>query len=339
MPHVLGTADDGTSYGVKGENTNNQPPIIIAGRSGPVGVWGEAPHGSGVSGTTVEGVGVIGSADTGQGVQALSNSGIALFADSATGTAVEAHNPSTKSLGILAGSDGVFRQHTGVYGESDQQGVFGNSTSTTGTGVYGIANSGSGFGVRGDCKDGTAIQGQSFGNGIAILGKGGRVAGRFEGTVEVTGDLNTSGNHNCKGDIFLAHADCAEEFNISGVERVEPGTVMVINDEDALQPSRHAYDKRVAGIISGAGGLQPGIVLDRQAEGTRSPIALIGKVYCKVDAGYGAIEVGDLLTTSPTCGHAMKASEPTKSFGAVIGKALRPMASGRGMVPVLVSLQ
>ena len=80
---------------------------------------------------------------------------------------------------------------------------------------------------------------------------------------------------------------------------------MVINEEGALQQSRQAYDKRVAGVISGAGDFRPGLVLDKQqSEGNRMPIALLGKVYCKVDARYTAIEVGDLLTTSPTPGHA-----------------------------------
>jgi hypothetical protein len=69
------------------------------------------------------------------------------------------------------------------------------------------------------------------------------------------------------------------------------------------------------------------------------PIALIGKVYCKVDANYGAIEVGDLLTTSPTLGHAMKAVDPIKAFGSVIGKALRPLDSGEGLIPILIALQ
>jgi hypothetical protein len=69
------------------------------------------------------------------------------------------------------------------------------------------------------------------------------------------------------------------------------------------------------------------------------PIALMGKVYCKVDASYGAIEVGDLLTTSPTPGHAMKADDPMKAFGSVIGKALRPLAIGEGLIPILIALQ
>ena len=81
-------------------------------------------------------------------------------------------------------------------------------------------------------------------------------------------------------------------------------------------------------------------MLDRQqAQGERKPIALLGKVYCKVDAQHGPIEVGDMLTSSPTSGHAMKASDPFKAFGAVIGKALQPLAAGQGLIPILVALQ
>jgi hypothetical protein len=66
---------------------------------------------------------------------------------------------------------------------------------------------------------------------------------------------------------------------------------------------------------------------------------MMGKVYCKADAQYSSIEVGDLLTTSPTPGHAMKASDPLKSFGSVIGKALRPLTAGQGLIPILIALQ
>ena len=65
----------------------------------------------------------------------------------------------------------------------------------------------------------------------------------------------------------------------------------------------------------------------------------MGKVFCKVDAQFGAIEVGDLLTTSPTPGHAMKTSDPFQAFGAVIGKALRPLIEGQGLIPILIALQ
>jgi hypothetical protein len=58
-----------------------------------------------------------------------------------------------------------------------------------------------------------------------------------------------------------------------------------------------------------------------------------------VDASYGPIEVGDLLTTSETPGHAMKAADASRAFGAVIGKALSALPEGRALVPILVALQ
>jgi hypothetical protein len=140
--------------------------------------------------------------------------------------------------------------------------------------------------------------------------------------------------------VILANADCAEDFDISGNEQIESGMVMVIDPEGRLQQSHQAYDKRVAGVISGAGCYKPGIILDKQAaQCNRMPVALLGKVYCKVDAQYSPIDVGDLLTTSPTPGHAMKADDPLKAFGAVIGKALRPLKEGQELIPILIALQ
>jgi hypothetical protein len=40
-------------------------------------------------------------------------------------------------------------------------------------------------------------------------------------------------------------------------------------------------------VISGAGACRPGVILDRRASSEgRAPVALVGKVYCKVDATY-----------------------------------------------------
>jgi phage tail tube protein FII len=142
------------------------------------------------------------------------------------------------------------------------------------------------------------------------------------------------------GDVILQNADCAEDFEVSAAEPVDAGTVMALNDIGQLEQGKQPYDKRVAGVISGAGDLKPGLVLGRQSgHSDRVPLALMGRVHCKVDAGYGSIEVGDLLTTSQTPGYAMKASDPARSFGAVIGKALRPLKNGRDLIPILVALQ
>jgi hypothetical protein len=123
------------------------------------------------------------------------------------------------------------------------------------------------------------------------------------------------------------------------MEAIEPGTVMVINDEGSLQASHDAYDRRVAGVVSGAGDFKAAIMLGQKQQGNRVPIALLGKVYCKVDARYAPVQVGDLLTSSPTPGHAMKAHDPLRAFGSVIGKALRPLQAGQELVPILIALQ
>jgi hypothetical protein len=68
-------------------------------------------------------------------------------------------------------------------------------------------------------------------------------------------------------------------------------------------------------------------------------VALSGRVYCLADASHGPIEPGDLLTTSDNPGHAMKATDPDRSHGAVIGKAMTPLAEDQGLILVLVNLQ
>jgi len=212
--------------------------------------------------------------------------------------------------------------------------------------------------VRGDASEANEKRGRWTGvyahseQSIAIYATSPVYAGYFvgdvgfEGNVEIIGDLTQkSGDANfanatVSGDIVMANADCAEDFDVSGVDKVEPGTVMVLGNEGALSESQQPYDKRVAGVISGAGDYKPGIVLDKQrTRARRQPIALMGKVFCKVDAQFGAIGVGDLLTTSPTAGHAMKTTDPLKAFGAVIGKALRPLLEGQGLIPILIALQ
>lgn len=139
---------------------------------------------------------------------------------------------------------------------------------------------------------------------------------------------------------MLLNADCAEDFDAAVPDAIEPGTVLVIAQEGAVRPSTEPYDRKVVGVVSGAGDCKPGIVLDkRPSRPNRLPVALMGKVFCKVDARFSVIQVGDLLTTSPTTGHAMKASDPQRAFGAVIGKALRPHSTGMGLIPILIALQ
>lgn len=213
----------------------------------------------------------------------------------------------------------------------------------SGAKVVGIAkgNEGNRGGVYGYSERASGIYGESpvfagfFVGDVCIMG----------GFTVETGhalfdSLAVKGNIHVNGDIQLANADVAEDFDVSGVDKVQPGTVMVFGSEGALCVSQQAYDKRVAGVISGSGDYKPGLVLDKQqSQGNRQPVALMGKVFCKVDAQFAAVEVGDLLTTSPTPGHAMKAGDPMQAFGSVIGKALRPLTEGQGLIPILIALQ
>jgi hypothetical protein len=169
-----------------------------------------------------------------------------------------------------------------------------------------------------------------------------------EGNVFVfasNGDNSTSSQatihmNGATGDIILQNADCAEDFAIDDAECAEPGTVMVIGGQSQLRVSDAAYDRRVAGVVAGGGTCRPGIVLGRNDAVTDArPIALVGRTFCKVDAEYGAVDIGDLLTSSPTPGHAMKVGDPARAPGAVIGKALGTLPSGTGLIPILIALQ
>jgi hypothetical protein len=175
------------------------------------------------------------------------------------------------------------------------------------------------------------------GNKNFIINTTGRVG---IGTTSPREKLEVDGNISVTGDIKLTGADFAENFDMEEAQTLEPGMVMVIGDQEKLWRCSEAYDKRVAGVISGAGDCKPGMILGNHPwQKGRLPLALTGKVYCKVDARYAAIAVGDLLTTSLSPGHAMKADDPVKAFGAVIGKALRPLSEGQGLIPILIALQ
>jgi hypothetical protein len=137
-------------------------------------------------------------------------------------------------------------------------------------------------------------------------------------------------------------SDFSENFEIRS-EGAQPGMLVKIDPAHPgeLALSDRDYDRTVAGVVSGAGGVKPGVLMGQRATiaDGRRPVALTGRVYCLVDADRGAIEPGDLITTSDTPGHGMKVGDHARAQGAVIGKAMTGLASGRGLVLVLVSLQ
>jgi hypothetical protein len=158
--------------------------------------------------------------------------------------------------------------------------------------------------------------------------------------IQPNGDASLQGTMSCNVLTIRGGADVAEPFAMP--EEIAKGSVMVIDDAHPgqLKLSAEAYDTRVAGIVSGANGINPGIALHQQGaiEGGQN-VALSGRVYVQADAAFGAIRPGDLLTTSDTPGHAMKVTDHAKSQGAILGKAMGSLSEGKGMVLVLVTLQ
>jgi hypothetical protein len=136
-------------------------------------------------------------------------------------------------------------------------------------------------------------------------------------------------------------ADIVEGFDTGGAH-CEPGTVMVIDPDrpGALMASTTAYDFKVAGVVSGAGGVKPGLHLGQKGtlDGD-TKVAMTGRVYVKCSTENGPIRPGTLLTTASLPGHAMAATDSTRSNGAVIGKAMSSLEIETGLVLVLVNLQ
>jgi phage-related tail fiber protein len=338
---IAGYAPLGT--GVHGRNGqgSSQPP------SAGVGVYGDSDGGSGVYGASTSGIGVVGVSQSGAAAQfdgAVSvndtkdEDALGSTSGSSHHAAVAAHNnsggfafwgnsDSKGGIGIYARGATAAAQFDGAVSVNDtnDEGTFRSTSGSSHHAAVAATNNSGGFAFWGnsDSKGGTGI-----------YARGANLAALFDGAVQVNGNINMGG-----GDVVFS--DCAERFDLSADAIAEPGAVMVIADDGKLEPSSLAYDKRVAGVASGAGDFRPGIILGvtPDSQRRRAPVALAGKVYCKVDASTSPIAVGDMLTTSLTAGHAMKACDPARAFGAVIGKALQPLATGTGLIPILIALQ
>lgn len=142
--------------------------------------------------------------------------------------------------------------------------------------------------------------------------------------------------------LAITGGDLAEPFSVVSSEKPDPGTLLVIDGASpgCLAVSRAAYDPRVAGVVSGAGGIMTGIKMYRAgaSEGAVE-VALSGRVYVRATSANGRITPGDLLTSANVPGYAMKASDLTRARGAVIGKAMSRLESGEGLVLLLVQPQ
>ncbi len=175
--------------------------------------------------------------------------------------------------------------------------------------------------------------------------------------------LTADGDFQLDGTVSSPAADLAEMYPIEGA--IEPGDVVafagngstlarawrdnalplagVISSEPAFLMGQSYTDEHDVGTPPPASsdgslvGAQHGrierAVLHEIEVNHRAPLALAGRVPCKVSGENGPIRPGDLLTVSTIPGHAAKAIEA----GPVIGTALESFDGGSGKILVFVN--
>ena len=140
-------------------------------------------------------------------------------------------------------------------------------------------------------------------------------------------------------------SDLAELFDVNEMDsEVIPGLLVSLDTQypGKLVLSSKEYDPLVAGVLSGANGIKPGILMGQdETVATGSDLVTIsGRTFVKANTTNGPIKIGDLLTSSAIKGEAMRATKKRKMSGTIIGKAMTPLADGEeGFVLVLIHLQ
>jgi hypothetical protein len=211
--------------------------------------------------------------------------------------------------------------------------------------VFGFSNAGSG--VVGFSNIGVGVSGSStVGSGVVAQSTSGPGVVAQSTSGYLVEGLNGSGTRKFHIDIngtYVMGSDFAEALPARGDRAAyEPGDVLVVSTSAPghVEKASRPYDVRVAGIYS----TRPGM-LGADKNGTSRvdpdevPVAIVGIVPAKVAAMNGPIRVGDLLTTSSIPGYAMRCTSRVKCVGAIVGKALEPLAGGKGVIKVLVMLR
>ncbi len=177
--------------------------------------------------------------------------------------------------------------------------------------------------------------------GVVVNASGGNLYLGMTNTVHKF-RVDTNGVAYADGGFVASGADFAESVSVRGQHSLyQPGDLLEIASgaHRTLTLSQLPYSTRVAGIYS----TKPGVLasphaIDEKIDG-EVPLAIVGIVPCNVTTENGAIHEGDLLVASSRPGYAMKGTDRRRMLGAVVGKALEPLAKGAGSIQVLVTLQ
>ena len=315
---VISSTATGGSFGTSVLNVYNKNIVVASGSA----IYAKSATGSAVHGESADGMPFYGTTENGYAVYGYDGGvtqarGYGGYFYSSNGVGVYGYSNGTRTHPNIY-SPGVYGRSTngvGVYGRSDE-----NSGSWTSAGVlgWGYANPGGKF---------FSYSGNPIEAWEDQYGDGYNLNLRFK--VTYGGNVYADGTYQSPASDFAEMLPAAEGLN--------PGDVLIIGQDGKLVCSTQPFQTSVVGVYS----THPGFVGGQPVEGDlpdRVPLAVVGVVPVKVSAENGAVVPGDLLVTSSTLGHAMKAS-PNPPVGTVIGKALGTLAEGKGVIQMLVTLQ
>jgi hypothetical protein len=358
--HLVISDSDGRTLEVRNENPNSTGPAIFGQTQGTgfgadIGTMGEG-RGANFYRLDSRGTGVDGEAV--YAYQGGNGTAMSVQHNGASGQAgvFEIQNTASTSTAFNAITNG-----TGPAAYFERRG----SSSTFAPAVQVVQNGDAGYGpaltaeLKNANNDSPAFASTTQGTGNAgnflldntsatvpalqVATNGTGAIAQFYAGSELRVNITNDGNVFADGTITGGGADVAEAFEVEGSPAAyEPGDVLVISTERdrTVTRSGEAYSTRVVGVYA----TKPGVLLSEEGLQTnwaeRVPMGVIGVIPTKVTLEGGAIERGDLLVTSPTPGHAMKADLDEVGFGQVIGKALQPYdGTGPALIEVLVNVK
>jgi len=249
-------------------------------------------------------------------------------------------NSSIGIAGITASQSEKNIKSYGIVGHSQHIGIRGQSTGGddfSGCGVLGISRNGVGGIFASEHNVSLKVDGygeiNTTDNSLNLIGNGDalHVSGKsvFDGMIDIQNTKDTKD----------FPVNIVEYFVVNETEFISPGDILMTSEEGQciLEKSHLEYNKTVIGIVSG----NPVIKINNA--GTKEkvyPVALGGKVFCKVDARLNPINPGDLIVSSSTPGCGMKGTvDSFDKIGTVLGKALDSIQEGIGIIPIYIMPQ
>ncbi len=260
-------------------------------------------------------------------------------------TPVWAKNTSSDSggagiVGISLPPEEAGGQSYGVIGHGRFTGIRGQSQgvehgSPRGCGIIGTSRFGAGGVFSSEHDYSLVVDGHGeineYDDTFNLIGDG--KALKVHGTSEFSGTIHLKSS--IDGHEFPANI--VENFVVDDVEYISPGDLLVISEEgnSVLTRARTPYNRAVIGVVAG----NPVMSIDNtRQEQPVYPLAITGKVFCKVDARQKPVRPGDLIVTSSTPGCGMVGViDSFEKIGTVIGKALDSLEDGIGLIPVFIS--